>query len=85
MVSTAATRASSMETTCVPMRMARLSRLSASAPPNTESAKTGICPANPSVPRARLEPLNRYTSHAWAMDCIQVPSSDTACPAKNSR
>ena len=61
------------------------SRRSARLPPTGASKKTGICPAKPTSPSRTDDPLNRYTSHDCATDCIQVPISEISCPAKKRR
>ena len=32
------------------------------------------------MPRAVAEPVSSNTNQDWAIDCIQVPTSDTALP-----
>ena len=58
---------------------------SATRPPTGASRNTGIWPQNPTSPSSTVEPVSRYTSHDWATDCIQVPTSDTSCPEKKRR
>ncbi len=56
---------------------------SATLPPTGASRKTGNCPVNPISPRRIGDFVRRYTSHACAIDCIQVPINETNWPAKN--
>lgn len=57
---------------------------SAVVPPRGAIRNTGICAANPTAPSRREEPVSLYTSHDWAMTCIQVPISEISCPPKKS-
>ena len=60
----------------------RLSMRSAITPPYGASSSTGsVCRATMS-PSIALECVSDSTSHDWAVICIQVPISETACPAK---
>ena len=35
-------------------------------------------------PSRTMEPVSRYTSHAWAIFCIQVPIREMSWPEKKS-
>jgi len=59
--------------------------LSAIAPPNAATRKTGIWPEKLTAPSSTAEPVRRYTSHDWAIDCIHVPMSEISWPKKNKR
>jgi hypothetical protein len=50
-------------------------------PPYGASSSVGICPANITTPSSTLECVAEYTSQLTASRCIQVPMSDTDCPA----
>src|ERR1017187_4295648 len=53
-------------------------------PPAGENRKIGIWLEKPMAPSSTEEPVIRYTSHAWATFCIQVPISEIDWPAKKS-
>ena len=42
----------------------------------SQQRNTGIWPAKPMPPRSTDDPVIRYTSHACATFCIQVPTSE---------
>ncbi len=85
-VSTARIAASSIITNWTATRVWRLGRVSASTPANRPKKRTGTNCAAATTPSHRGSPsLSSRTSHDWATCCIQVPTSDTAWPAKNSR
>ena len=63
----------------------RLSVWSTNTPASGESRKIGICPANPTSPSSLAELVRWYASHREAVVVIQVPTSETTCPQKNSR
>jgi len=35
-------------------------------------------------PNRTMDPVSRYTSHAWARFCIQVPMREMSCPRKTA-
>ena len=77
--------ASTANATCVANSRRRLSTRSTTRPPYGASNSTGsVCIAT-TRPSAVPEPVSSSTSHDCAIDCIQVPVSDTVCPAKNRR
>jgi len=57
---------------------------SATIPPRGENKKTGNWLANPTDPSRSEDPVRRYTSHACATFCIQVPTRDMSCPPEKS-
>ncbi len=54
-------------------------------PPKEAMKNTVTWAQNEVNPRRKGECVSRYTSHACATDCIQVPISDTSWPEKNRR
>ena len=83
-VSAARMSARIMDAVCVPITTrCRLCR-SATIPPKGATRNTGNCPANPTAPNSKDDPVSRYTNQAWAMFCIHVPIREMSWPLKNS-
>ena len=79
------TKASVIWTAWVTISVCRLGRASAMIPPNSPRTSTGRKVSAVVSPRINGSWVSWSTSHAWATCCIQVPTSDTSCPPKNSR
>ena len=58
---------------------------SARTPPSGASRKVGSCPAKPTSPRRKADPVKRYTSQLVAMRVNQVPTREIPWPAKKRR
>ena len=68
-------------TTQSPMMKRRLSTRSATTPPYSVKRRMGRVLSVVTRPTAKAEPVSSSTSHPWAIDCIQVPTSETVWPA----
>ena len=79
------TNASVIWTACVTISVCRLGSASAMRPPNSPSTSTGRNVSAVVSPRTNGSWVSWRTSQAWATCCIQVPTSDTSWPPKNSR
>ncbi len=88
-MSVSVTTASAIETSiaepCVAMTRRRESKRSARTPATSPKIVNGTKRQNASAPTASGEPESSSTSQASATFCIQVPASDTSCPAKKIR
>ena len=85
-VRTARIAARTIITACTAMSVWRLGRTSASTPANRPRRRTGRNWAADTMPSHSGSPsVSSRTSQAWATCCIQVPTSETAWPVKNSR
>ena len=69
----------------VQIRTRRFGSASARTPANSPKIMTGMNWAAATIPSQIGSCVSCRTSHAWATCCIQVPTSDTAWPMKNSR
>ncbi len=72
-------------TAWVAMSVWRLGRASAATPANSPRIMTGMNCAAATMPSHIGSPVSSRTSHAWATCCIQVPTRETAWPAKKIR
>ena len=63
----------------------RLEKRSASEPPHSDSGTSGSTATKLTRPIMLAWPVRRYTSHCWAMVCIQVPMTEISWPKKNRR
>src|SRR5262245_50948840 len=70
---------------CVQTSIRRRSVRSAMTPAHSASGTTGANWVNVSRPSMNGEPVSRCMSQPWPTDCIQVPTSETPWPMKNSR
>ncbi len=80
-VSTASPSASTAATACAATMMRRLSTRSATTPAYRVNRSTGSDPAAVTIPSSMAESVSSSTSQPWAVDCIQVPTIDSRCPA----
>ena len=81
----ASIRAWTIDSTCVRMTRRCRSTRSTSTPAKGASTNVGIRAANPTRPSSKALWLNRQTSQATAVICIQVPISEMPWPMKKSR
>ena len=72
-------------TTWTAIRVGRFGRVSASTPANRPNTMTGTNWAAATTPSQSGSCVSWSTSQAWATCCIQVPTSEIACPPKNRR
>jgi hypothetical protein len=79
-VSRASASASNIIEPWVMMSSFRREIRSAMIPAYNENNHTGMPLAKPTTPSMIGEAVNSYTRYPWAVDCIQVPISDTICP-----
>ena len=85
MVSTARIAARIIIAVWTQSRTRRFGNASAATPANSPRMMTGRNWAAATMPSQIGSWVSSRTSHAWATCCIQVPTSETAWPAKKSR
>ena len=84
-VSTASASDWRSDSTCVTRSTLRRSHRSTNTPVTGARKSVGTCPANPTTPRRRSDPVRRYTIQLVAIRVIQVPTRETLWPLKKSR
>ena len=81
----ACTTARAIRLTCVPIRARCFGSASARTPPKRPRTITGVNCAAATMPSQAGSWVSSVMYQAWAMDCIQVPASETSCPNQKSR
>src|SRR6202041_3629768 len=83
--SAASAKDCSMARACVTSKTLRRLRRSTQTPAKGANRNVGICPAKPTTPSRKAEPVRRYTSQLVARRVIQVPIKEMPCPPKYRR